>query len=146
MKKNLFSFLNQLSQTKNKNSTMDQLNFQGTEDTPTVMIDKSKELFQISGRSLPEDVTSFYKPVIEWLDLFSESPTKNLTLEVKLEYFNTASSKIILDILMKLEEIHQAGSSVIQVNWHYDKRDDDMLEAGEEYKDLVEIPFELLGF
>ena len=146
MKKNLFSFLNQLSQTKNKNSTMDQLNFQGTEDTPTIVIDKSKELFQISGRSLPEDVTSFYKPVIEWLELFSESPTKNFTMEVKLEYFNTASSKIILDILMKLEEIHQAGSSAIQVNWHYDKRDDDMLEAGEEYQELVEIPFELLSY
>ncbi|OFY84319.1 MAG: nuclear pore complex subunit [Bacteroidetes bacterium RIFCSPLOWO2_12_FULL_35_15] len=125
---------------------MDQLNFEGTEDTPTVMIDRAKELFQLSGRSLPEDVTAFYKPVIEWLDLFSESPTKNLTLEVKLEYFNTASSKIILDILMKLEEIHQEGSSVIQVNWLYDKRDDDMLEAGEEYKDLVEVPFELLGY
>lgn len=125
---------------------MDKLNFEGTEDTPTVLIDMSKELFQISGRSLPEDVTTFYKPVIDWLDFFSESPTKNLTLEVKLEYFNTASSKIILDILMKLEEIHQAGSSVVKVNWHYDKRDDDMLEAGEEYKDLVEVPFDLLGF
>lgn len=135
-----------MSQTKNKNRTMDQLNFAGTEDTPTVMIDITQQLFQISGRSLPEDVTAFYKPVIEWLDLFSESPSKNFTLEVKLEYFNTASSKIILDILMKLEEIHLAGSSAIQVNWHYDKRDDDMLEAGEEYQDLVEIPFELLGY
>jgi hypothetical protein len=125
---------------------MEQLNFAGTEDTPTVLIDETKELFQISGRSLPEDVTTFYKPVIDWLDLFSVTPTKCMTLQVKLEYFNTASSKILLDILMKLEEIHQAGTSEIKVNWHYDKRDDDMLEAGEEYKDLVEIPFELHAF
>ena len=125
---------------------MDHLNFEGTEDTPTVMIDRSRGLFQLSGWSLPEDVTSFYRPVIEWLDGFSEKPAERLTLEVKLEYFNTASSKIILDILMKLEEIHQVGASVIQVNWHYDQRDDDMLEAGEEYKDLVEVPFELLEF
>lgn len=145
MKINHSSFSNQLFQTKNKNK-MDQINLEGTEDTPTVIIDKAKELFQISGRSLPEDVTTFYKPVTDWLDLFSETPTPSLSLEVKLEYFNTASSKIILDILMKLEEIHQAGSSSIKVIWHYDKRDDDMLEAGEEYKDLVEIPFELQGF
>ena len=125
---------------------MDQLKFEGTEDTPTVMIDKAQELFKISGRSLPEDVTSFYKPVMDWLDLFSESPTKNLNLEVNLEYFNTASSKIILDILMKLEEIHQGGNCSIKVSWFYDKRDDDMLEAGEEYKDLVEIPFELVEY
>ncbi len=125
---------------------MDNLNLAGTEDTPAIVIDISKELFQISGRSLPEDVTSFYKPVLEWLDLFSESPSKNLTLDVKLEYFNTASSKILLDILMKLEEIHQASSSVILVNWHYEHKDDDMLEAGEEYKELVEVPFELVGY
>ncbi|MFL5765044.1 MAG: DUF1987 domain-containing protein [Bacteroidia bacterium] len=125
---------------------METLNLIGTEDTPAVVIDMSKELFQISGRSLPENVTSFYKPVIEWLDQFSGSPTKKLTFEVKLEYFNTASSKIILDILMKLEEIHQVGLSAVGVSWFYDKRDDDMLEAGEEYKDLVELPFELIGF
>jgi hypothetical protein len=125
---------------------MDKLNFAGTEDTPAILIDRTQELFQISGRSLPENVTSFYKPVIEWLELFSESPTEKLTFEVRLEYFNTASSKIILDILMKLEEIHQVGASLIKVNWYYDERDDDMLEAGEEYKDLVEIPFDLLRF
>src|SRR5438045_2489257 len=100
MTQNHSSFSNQLFQTKNKTKNMDKLNFVGTEDTPTVLIDMSQELFQISGRSLPENVTSFYKPVMEWLDFFSESPTKKLTFEVRLEYFNTASSKIILDILM----------------------------------------------
>jgi hypothetical protein len=125
---------------------MEIINFEGTEDTPTILIDKAKGTFQISGRSLPEDVTSFYKPVIDWIDLFSENPSDTLNLEVKLEYFNTASSKIILDILMKLEEIQQVGSSQIKVNWLYDKRDVDMLEAGEEYKDLVELPFELIEY
>lgn len=125
---------------------METLNFEGTEDTPTILIDKSKMIFQISGRSLPEDVTSFYKPVIDWIDSFSQNPSESLNMEVKLEYFNTASSKIILDILMMLEEIHQIGSSQIKVFWLYDKRDDDMLEAGEEYKDLVEIPFELIEY
>jgi hypothetical protein len=125
---------------------METLNFEGTEDTPAILINKLEGTFKISGRSLPEDVTSFYKPVIEWIDKFSESPSVSLCLEVKLEYFNTASSKIILDILMMLEEIHQIGSSQIKVIWLYDKRDDDMLEAGEEYKDLVEIPFELIEY
>jgi hypothetical protein len=63
----------------------------------------------------------------------------------KLEYFNTASSKIILDILMKLEEINEKGTNVI-VQWHYDQKDNDMMEAGEEYKDLVGLTFEMVGF
>jgi hypothetical protein len=125
---------------------MNRFSFAGTDSTPAILIDESKGLLQISGRSLPEDVLAFYKPLIEWLDIFCESPTKNFTLEVKLEYFNTASSKIILDILMKLEELHQTKASHITVNWHYDKRDEDMLETGEEYKDLVEVPFELIDF
>lgn len=125
---------------------MEQLNFVGTEDTPAVMLDKSQCLFKISGRSLPEDVTSFYKPVILWLEVFSENPTKDFNFEVNLEYFNTASSKILLDILMKLEEIYQGGMCSVTVNWLYSKGDDDMLEAGEEYKDLVEIPFELVAY
>jgi SiaC family regulatory phosphoprotein len=125
---------------------MDQLHLEATEDTPAVTIDKAQGIFKITGRSLPEDVKTFYRPVMEWLDLFAASPAPALTLDINLEYFNTASSKIILDILMKLEEIHEAGSCKIKVNWHYEDRDDDMLEAGEEYSELVEIPFELIPF
>jgi hypothetical protein len=125
---------------------MEIINFEGTEDTPAINIDGSKSTFCISGRSLPEDVISFYKPVMEWINRFSEKPSESLRIEIKLEYFNTASSKIILDILMKFEEISQLGTSKITVNWLYDKRDDDMLEAGEEYKDLVELPFELIEY
>lgn len=125
---------------------MEQLNFVGTEDTPAISIDRVLGTFKISGRSLPEDVKTFYKPVIDWLDKFSESPAEKLNLEIKLEYFNTASSKIILDILMKLEGIHSGGACFVSVNWMYAERDDDMLEAGDEYKDLVEIPFELIAY
>ncbi len=121
-----------------------ELNISGTEDTPEINFNSQANEFVISGRSLPEDVTTFYKPVFEWLETFLATKDPKAVFKFKLEYFNTASSKIILDILMKLEEIKQEGGADVTVEWFYDESDDDMLEAGEEYKDLVEIPFNLI--
>ncbi|MES2763798.1 MAG: DUF1987 domain-containing protein [Bacteroidota bacterium] len=122
------------------------LSIAGTEDTPEIEYNAQSKAFIISGRSLPEDVTSFYKPVFEWLTDFTAQPTENTTFKFKLEYFNTASSKIILDILMKLEDMVQTNKTQIQVEWHYSEADDDMLEAGEEYAELVEVPFTLISY
>jgi hypothetical protein len=116
---------------------MEALNIQGTEDTPTVVLNPAEKQFYISGRSLPEDVTSFYQPVMDWLENYSKQPF-DMAFETKLEYFNTASSKILLDIFMKLEEIKQESNCKIEIKWFYDSSDEDMLEAGEEYKELVE--------
>ena len=91
---------------------METIKIQGTEDTPKVILDKDTELLEISGRSLPEDVASFYEPVLTWLDEYAQNPNKKTIFNFKLIYFNTASSKLLLDILMKLEEIHEAGHSL----------------------------------
>jgi hypothetical protein len=113
-----------------------------TEDTPGIRLDAENEVFEISGRSLPEDVSKFYGPILAWLDEYIESPNKQTVFNFKLSYFNTASSKIILDILMKLETIYNNGSDIV-IKWHYPTDDEDMMEAGEEYADIVEIPIEL---
>lgn len=122
------------------------LKISGTEDTPEITFTPETNEFMISGRSLPEDVTSFYAPVFDWLNEFSGNHKGNTTFKFKLEYFNTASSKIILDILMKLEELVQSNNAGITIEWHYSEADDDMLEAGDEYKELVELPFNLVSY
>ncbi len=122
------------------------LKMSGTEDTPEIVFNNEINEFCISGRSLPEDVTNFYAPVFEWLNHFSENHSDKAVFKFKLEYFNTASSKIILDILMKLEELVQSNKVQIAIEWHYSEADDDMLEAGEEYAELVEIPFNLISY
>jgi hypothetical protein len=124
---------------------METIKIQGTEDTPKVTLDKEKEIMEISGRSLPEDVASFYDPVLTWLDEYAQSPNKKTVFNFKLVYFNTASSKLLLDILMKLEEIHEAGHDVL-IRWHYPEDDEDMEEAGEEYSDIVDVPFEQVSY
>ena len=124
---------------------METIKIQGTEDTPKVILDKDSDLMEISGRSLPEDVTSFYEPVLTWLEEYSQNPNKKTIFNFKLVYFNTASSKLLLDILMKLEEIHEAGNDVL-IRWHFPEDDEDMEEAGEEYADIVDVPFEQVSY
>ena len=120
---------------------MEVINIKGTEDTPNVILDKENGKFEISGRSLPEDVNMFFEPIMDWIDEYAEAPLDNTVFNFKLEYFNTASSKVILDILLKLEEIVEDGKEV-EIKWHYHEDEEDMLEAGEEYADIVSIPFE----
>ena len=116
---------------------MEIINLEGTEDTPKIILDKQNGIFEISGRSLPEDSAEFYQPVLTWISEYADNPNDKTEFVFKLEYFNTASSKLILDVLSALEDIDN-----VQVIWYFHEDDEDMEEAGEEFSELVEIPFE----
>ncbi len=120
---------------------MNILHLEGTEDTPKILLDATNGIYEISGRSLPEDTAEFYQPVLDWIAQYAQQPNPSTPFVFKLEYFNTASSKLILDILTKLEEIPG-----VQVNWYFAEDDEDMEEAGEEFSELVEIPFEFQNY
>jgi hypothetical protein len=124
---------------------MDTIKILGTEDSPSVILDKKTNIFEFGGRSMPEDSGLFYEPILEWMDDYSQNPNPTTVFSFKLIYFNTASSKLILDVLTKLEEIHESGSPVL-VKWYYPEDDEDMQEAGEEYSDILDIPFEHISY
>jgi len=116
---------------------MEILNLEGTEDTPKIILDKKNGIFEISGRSLPEDSAEFYRPVLEWIEKYGQDSNASTEFVFKLEYFNTASSKLILDVLSALEDIKD-----MKILWYFHEDDEDMEEAGQEFSELVEIPFE----
>ena len=120
---------------------MEALRIEQTDDSPRIMLDQEANSFEISGKSLPEDVVDFYLPVLDWFNEYRRNPNPVTELNIKLIYFNTASSKLILDILMILEEMLEEGHDV-RVRWHSPKSDEDMQEAGREYEEMVEVPFE----
>ncbi|HPI70583.1 MAG TPA: DUF1987 domain-containing protein [Tenuifilaceae bacterium] len=124
---------------------METIKIMGTDDTPTVILDAENDIFEISGRSLPEDVTAFYDPILNWLDEYAANPNPKTIFTFKLVYFNTASSKLLLDILMKFEEMREDGLDVL-IKWYYPEDDEDMQEAGEEYADIVDVPFEQVSY
>lgn len=115
----------------------------GTEDTPSVNFAPDEGIFEIAGRSLPEDVVAFYQPVIDWLGEYAKGPNKETDFIFNLNYFNTATSKILLDILVILDKMHDYGHAV-KVTWLYATDDEDIQDAGEEFRDKVDVPFNII--
>jgi len=124
---------------------MESLRIEATDDSPQVLLDQEDKQFEISGKSLPEDVLDFYQPVHDWLNKYKENPNARTEFNLKMIYFNTASSKQIMDILMIMEEMVEEGHDVV-IRWHSMETDEDMQEAGKEYEEMLDIPFEHLTY
>ncbi|MDX9697003.1 MAG: DUF1987 domain-containing protein [Bacteroidales bacterium] len=122
---------------------MESISIEGTPKTPSVSFDANTGIIEIKGRSIPENSIEFYRPLVEWLEEYSKEPQKLTTVNIQLEYFNTSSSKCILDVFKKLETIKKAKNEVI-INWYYEEDDEDMLEAGEDYESIIRIPFKMI--
>ena len=122
---------------------MEKLTIEGSPKTPTIKFDPESGKLLIQGRSIPENSIEFYKPLVDSLEEYSGSPKSKTNVDIVLEYFNTSSSKCILDVFKKLEKINSDGSEVV-INWHYEEDDEDMLEAGEDYQAIINIPFKMI--
>jgi len=119
---------------------MDNLTIEGSAKTPTIEFEGAGKLL-IKGRSIPENSIEFYKPIIDWIGSYGGAPQGTTEVNIQLEYFNTSSSKCILDVFKKLETL--AGTEV-KVNWYYEEDDEDMLEAGEDYQAIIDLPFKMI--
>ncbi|MCK4699455.1 MAG: DUF1987 domain-containing protein [Bacteroidales bacterium] len=122
---------------------MEPISFEGTPKTPTVNFNADNGIVEIKGRSIPENSIEFYKPLVDWLEKYKENAKPMTKVIIQLEYFNTSSSKCILDVFKKLEAIHKAKNPV-EINWYYEEDDEDMLEAGEDYESIIRVPFKMV--
>jgi hypothetical protein len=122
---------------------METISIEGTPKTPTITFDTGKGFLEIKGRSIPENSIEFYKPLVDWLEKYAAKPQSTTNVNIQLEYFNTSSSKCILDVFKKLEAINKGGSQVV-INWYYEEDDEDMLEAGEDYQAIINVPFKMV--
>ncbi len=124
---------------------MEVIKIAATHDTPSVILDAENGIFEISGKSLPEDVNSFYSPIIEWLDKYCQNPLEKTVIDIKLDYLNTASSKFLFTFFLKLEKLHENNGNVL-IRWHYADDDEDMQDVGEEFADVIKLPFEHISY
>ncbi len=122
---------------------MESINIEGTPKTPDVNFDHDKGNLLLKGRSIPENSVEFYKPLVNWLGEYSNNPRAKTVCEIQLEYFNTSSSKCLLDLFKKMESMNKNGCEVI-INWYYEEDDEDMLEAGEDYQSIIDVPFKMI--
>jgi len=123
---------------------MEAINIIGTHQIPNITLDKKNNKFEFSGPSLPEDAIEFYAPIHKWINSYIDNPNEATEVVFKIDYYNTASSKMIFEILKKFDHLHGQGSKVT-IQWYYSEDDEDMEEAGEDFSSIVSVPFELIS-
>jgi hypothetical protein len=121
---------------------MKDLRIERTFNTPLIDFKRTGQLC-IEGRSIPENTPSFYKPVFEWLEQYRHYPISKIMVDIRLEFFNTSSSKCILDILKGVEILKKQGSEVL-INWCYNDEDENLLECGEDFSKIINLEFKFL--
>lgn len=119
---------------------MNSLILEATSHTPSINFDGAKGYMEISGRSIPDQPDEFWIPVLNWFESYLLSPREKTIVRINLEYFNISSSKRILLLMYKLNELADTGKEVF-VEWFYRTRDEDMYEVGQDYAYMVKVPF-----
>lgn len=119
---------------------MEKIIIEGTIKTPHMVADPENGLIEIKGRSNPENSAEFYKPLIDWLDLYVGNNKGGVSLTIDLDHFNTSSSKCIMDVLKRLKKL-KTNNNEVYVNWYYEEDDEEMLEAAETYESMTELDF-----
>ena len=122
---------------------MDNFYLEGTPKTPQIEFNAQTGVLEISGRSIPENSIEFYRPLLLWLDDYATCPKSESIMIMKMEYFNTSSSKCLIDIFRKLEKIHLQGANVY-VKWYYEEEDEDMQHSGEDFREILRLPIQMI--
>ncbi len=124
---------------------MEDLKIIGNKQKPDLNFSATTGELIVTGQSLPENATLLYGPVLEWIKDYAKTPASKTVFSLKMKYYNTASSKMFFSIIKQLNNIHKVGADV-EIEWHYQNDDEDMLDAGEYYRDLVDIPFKFISY
>ncbi|CAG5082533.1 DUF1987 domain-containing protein [Parvicella tangerina] len=110
--------------------------------TPLISFDFDKGVFKIEGVSVPENTVEFYNPIVYALKEYVENPKDKTVFDIKLEYFNTSTSVILLNIFRVLSNL---SKDKLTINWYYEEEDLEMLEAGEDYGNMVNATFNIIA-
>ncbi|MBL4706040.1 MAG: DUF1987 domain-containing protein [Flavobacteriales bacterium] len=123
---------------------MDNLVLQGSQKIPQINFNASTGVLSISGRCIPEHSVEFFEPLEKWVKHYGDEAQPVTVVDVYLDYFNTSSSKCLLDLLRQIEALDLAKKTTMQVKWRYIEEDEDMQEAGEDYANMIDASFELI--
>jgi len=131
---------------------MEKIRLEATEKSPGIFFDPQDKTFEMEGNSRPENVRDFFIPVIEKLrknlDEFMNreealTPEHPLKCTFKLEYFNSSSAKFISDMLVIIGNYNKKGLPV-KLYWYFKEGDEDMLEVGEDFSEMIDMPFQMV--
>ncbi|MFT3885711.1 MAG: DUF1987 domain-containing protein [Flavobacteriales bacterium] len=119
------------------------LHIDRTETSPAIELDLEHGMIEFVGRSLPANSELFYSRVYRWLEEYVKQPRPETTVNMKLDYLDTSSSKHFFNIFDKLNAVSERGQRV-QVNWHYETGDEEMAETGKDYQSFFKLDFSFI--
>jgi hypothetical protein len=105
---------------------------------PGIVYFNDSNILEIVGRSIPENPELIFRRLDEWITVHFEK-SRELNVNIQLEYINSGSSKYLYEILKKLTGYGRSGNTV-KLKWLYEEDDEAMLELGEHYRDTAGIP------
>lgn len=118
---------------------MDELRIEPTKSTPLIHFDPANNRIDIRGESYPENPAKFFEPVWTRINAYLASGIDApIEVHVELTYFNSSSSKALMNFFEMLETATRNGLN-ITVNWCYHRENESALEAGEEF--MEDVPF-----
>ena len=114
-----------------------------TSVTPYVRINSEEASIIFRGKSSPSNSLQFYHPIIEKIRTLFQDTTKTIHVDFSFRYFNTSSSKCLFDLFKTLKQLQNEGKD-LAINWYYEEDDDDMMETGEDFADLLGLNFNFI--
>lgn len=114
-----------------------------TATSPEIELDLEQGTIDIIGRSLPANSELFYDRVYRWLEEYLKEPREQTTVNMRMDYLDTSSSKHFYNIFDRLSTVKERGKAV-QVNWHYEIGDEEMAETGKDYQSLFPMEFNFI--
>lgn len=119
------------------------LKMEGTAKSPEIVFSPDGHL-KLSGRAIPENAPEFFRPLLDWIDDYADAPDAQTHFDVRLLYINTSATKCLLDVFKRLDRVEQAGSAV-SIRWYYQHEDEDMEEMGKDFKQILQVPLEMIA-
>lgn len=117
---------------------------EATKYTPYIELDAEKGYLKLEGDTYPENSYDTFKPLLDKIDEFFSNETKSLTVDINIEFLNTSSSKMMREIVSKLDEYFEAGHK-ITLKWYYPDGDIDLEESWEMLLEDVQFPYEIVA-
>jgi hypothetical protein len=121
---------------------MEELRISPTKNTPKIILNPEGRL-RIEGRSIHEDVNEFFVPVEDWISGYIDVPAEVTRVDINLEYFNSASAKMFIHLFQKITYVTLKHKKFI-FNWYYEDGDEDILERGEYFSSVLDVPFNFI--
>ncbi len=112
--------------------------YEGTVKIPYVNFNAEQGLLELKGRSTPENIEDTYRPLTEWVKEYVKNALDETVVNIHFEYFNSATSKALVQMFQVLARLQNEDKKII-INWTY--ADDDSLEYGQDFEDIIGIPF-----